>query len=590
MCDLQEERSEMSSPVESPAFASSGIAGLDDILTGGFVRRRLYLVEGVPGSGKTTFALQFLLAGVASGESVLYVTLSETAEELRSVADSHGWSLDGIVIRELTPPEAALEAEHQNTLFHPSELELAATTRLVLEDVERLKPTRVVFDSLSELRLLAGSALRYRRQILALKQFFATRECTIMLLDDMTASDHDLQMQSIAHAVVLLEQLHPEYGAERRRLRVVKYRGVNFRGGFHDYVIRRGGLVVFPRLVAAEHRQLTRRATLPTSIAELDTLLGGGIEEGTSTLIVGAAGTGKSTLAAQFASAAASRGDHAALFVFDESPSTLLSRCDELEVALSEHVGAGRITVEQVDPAERTPGEFTNLIRTAVTDRHAKVVVIDSLNGYLNAMPAERHLTIQLHELLMYLGQLGVATVLVGTQQGLIGSNMTSTVDAGQGSEFVLELPVVSGPPDVTHRGSAPLRAFPRRRILVVDDNKDAAESLGELLSALGAIVAVVHGGLAALAQMDAFRPDAVVLDIGMPGMDGYEVARRVRASPAHRHVLLIALTGWGQEHDRRRSEAAGFDHHVVKPPDIDRLRQLFVDGSSPAAAPAPAH
>jgi len=423
-----------------PAVASSGIEGLDDILTVGFVRRRLYLVEGMPGSGKTTLALQFLMAGVAAGETVLYVTLSETAEELRSVAQSHGWSLDGIEIRELTPPEAALDLEEQNTLFHPSEIELASTTKLILDDAERLRPSRVVFDSLSELRLLAGSALRYRRQILGLKQFFSTRDCTVMLLDDMTATSHDLQMQSIAHGVIFLEQLHPEYGAERRRLRVVKYRGVKFRGGFHDYVIERGGLMVFPRLVAAEHRQDTTRAKLASDIPELDALLGGGIEEGTSTLIVGAAGTGKSTLAAQFAAAAAARGDHAALFVFDESPATLLSRCEQLKVDLPRHLAAGLISLQQVDPAELAPGEFTHLIRKAVTEDRARVVIIDSLNGYLNAMPAERYLTIQLHELLMYLGQMGVATILVGAQQGLIGSQMTTPVDASYLADAVILL------------------------------------------------------------------------------------------------------------------------------------------------------
>jgi circadian clock protein KaiC len=424
---------------DGAAVASSGIEGLDDILSGGFVRRRLYLVEGVPGSGKTTLALQFLMAGARAGESVLYVTLSETAEELRSVADSHGWSLDNVAIRELTPSEASLDVDEQNTLFHPSEVELASTTKLILEDVERLKPVRVVFDSLSELRLLAGTPLRYRRQILGLKQFFATRDCTVILLDDMTSVDHDLQVQSIAHGVVLLEQLNPEYGSERRRLRVVKYRGVKFRGGFHDYVIDRGGIVVFPRLVAAEHRQTTSRAKLPSDIPELDALLGGGIEEGTSTLIVGAAGTGKSTLAAQFAAAAAARGDQAALFVFDESPSTLLARCEQLNVDLAEALASGRVSLQQVDPAELTPGEFTHRIRRAVKDG-AKIVVIDSLNGYLNAMPAERHLTIQLHELLMYLGQMSVATILVGAQAGLVGSQMTTPVDASYLADAVVLL------------------------------------------------------------------------------------------------------------------------------------------------------
>jgi circadian clock protein KaiC len=336
--------------------ASTGVPGLDDILAGGLSRRRLYLVQGVPGSGKTTLALQYLLDGVKNGESVLYVTLSETDEEIRAVAESHGWQLDGIEIRELTPAEGELAADEQNTMFHPSEVELAATTKLILDDVERLRPTRVVFDSLSELRLLAGSPLRYRRQILALKQYLATRQCTVMLLDDLTATAHDPQMQSIAHGVLLLEQLNPEYGSDRRRLRVVKYRGVSFRGGYHDYVIHHGGLQVFPRLVAAEHRQVTSRAKLASQIVALDQLLGGGIEEGTSTLIVGAAGTGKSTLAAQFAAAAASRGERSAFFVFDESPATLLTRCAQLDVDLAGHVADGMITLQQIDPAELTPG------------------------------------------------------------------------------------------------------------------------------------------------------------------------------------------------------------------------------------------
>jgi circadian clock protein KaiC len=419
--------------------ASTGIRGLDDVLAGGLTRDRMYLVEGVPGSGKTTVALQFLTAGARAGESVLYVTLSETQEELESVAESHGWNLDGITVRELMPTEADLDPDEQNTMFYPSEVELATTTQRVLQDVERLKPTRVVFDSLSELRLLAGNALRYRRQILALKQFFATRQCTVMLLDDLTASDHDLQMQSLAHGVVLLEHLNPEYGAERRRLRVVKYRGVRFRGGYHDYVIQTGGIEVFPRLVAAEHRRNTSRTQFSSDIPELDALLGGGIEEGTSMLIIGAPGTGKSTLAAQFAAAAARRGQPAAMYAFDESAETLLSRCKVLDIDLSTHGDSGAFALQQIDPAELTPGEFSHKVRTAV-EGGAKLVVIDSLNGYMNSMPEERFLTVHLHELLMYLNQQGVVTILIGAHRGLIGSQMSAPIDASYLADAVLLL------------------------------------------------------------------------------------------------------------------------------------------------------
>lgn len=421
-------------------MASTGIPGLDDVLTGGFARRRLYLVEGVPGSGKTTLAMQFLMAGAEAGEVVLYVTLSETVDELRAVSDSHGWRLDGVAVRELNSSETALEPDDQNTMFHPSEVELAAAVRPILEDVERLKPTRIVLDSLSELRLLGGSALRYRRQILALKQFFATRNCTVLLLDDLTASDHDLQVRSLAHGVLLLEQLNPEYGAERRRLRVVKYRGVHFRGGYHDYVIHRGGLKVFPRLVASEHRASGRRQQLASGLPALDSLMGGGMEEGTSTLVVGAAGTGKSTLAAQFATAAAGRGQRGAIFVFDESPETLLLRCEALGIDLAGHVERGTIELRQIDPAELTPGEFVHAIRTAVQERQAKMIVIDSLNGYLNAMPEERFLITQLHELLTFLSQQGVATILISAHQGLVGAAMTSAIDASYLADAVVLL------------------------------------------------------------------------------------------------------------------------------------------------------
>jgi circadian clock protein KaiC len=419
-------------------IVSIGIAGLDDVLGGGLQRRRLYLVEGVPGSGKTTLALQFLLAAASRGETVLYVTLSETTEELRSVAASHGWDLDQIVVRELTPTEGLLDPDEQSTMFHPSELELAATTRQILADVERINPSCIVFDSLSELRLMAGSALRYRRQILALKQYFAARGCTVMLLDDMTASDHDLQVQSIAHAVVLLEQLNPEYGTDRRRLRIVKYRGMAFRGGYHDYTIRRGGLQVFPRLVAAEHRQVQRREKLASGIPALDKLTGGGLDQGTSTLIVGSAGTGKSTLTAQFVAEAARRGQNAAMFTFDESPATLLIRAKELDIPLAEGVEAGRVTIRYVDPAELSPGELIHEVRTQVEERDAALIVIDSLNGYLNAMPGERFLAIQLHELLAYLSQRNVATILVSAHQGLLGGPMIATVDASYLADAVI--------------------------------------------------------------------------------------------------------------------------------------------------------
>jgi circadian clock protein KaiC len=421
-------------------IAASGVIGLDDVLGGGFTPRRLYLIEGVPGSGKTTLAMQFLLEGVRSGEQVLYVTLSETKEELEDTARSHGWSLDGMAMREVVPSEASLHDDEQYTMFHPSEVELNETTKKILDEVERRKPQRVAFDSLSELRLLAGNPLRYRRQILALKQYFAGRNCTVLLLDDMTSSDRDLQVQSISHGVILHDQLNPAYGADRRRLRVVKYRGRRFRGGYHDYEIVRGGLFVFPRLVAAEHRSLHGHQRLSTGIQTLDDLLGGGIESGTSTLIAGAAGTGKSSLAAQFAAAAGARGERAVMFIFDEGQNTLMSRAAGLGIELKKHVDSGSITVVPVDPAELSPGEFCHKIQSAVEKHKASVLVIDSLNGYLNAMPGERNLIIQLHEMLMYLGQQNVASLLISAHQGLIGPNMISPVDATYLADSVILL------------------------------------------------------------------------------------------------------------------------------------------------------
>jgi circadian clock protein KaiC len=421
----------------TPALVSTGIDGLDDVLGGGLQRRRLYLVEGVPGSGKTTLALQFLLSAVGRGETVLYVTLSETLEELNAVAASHGWNLKGIVVHEMMPNEGVLDPDEQSTMFHPSEIELAQATRAILADVDRYNPTCVVIDSLSEMRMLSGTPLRHRRQILALKQYFASRGCIVILLDDMTGADADVQVQSIVHAVLRLEQLNPEYGADRRRLRVVKYRAQQFRGGYHDYTVRRGGLQVFPRLVAAEHRTAVPRGTLRSDIAELDALLGGGLEQGTSTLLVGAAGTGKSTLAAQFAAAAAGRGERTAFFIFDEVPATLLDRADHLGIPLRKAADDGMVTIRPVDPAEFSPGELVHLVRLAVERDSISLVIIDSLNGYLNAMPGERHLITQLHEMLAYLSQRNVATILVSAHQGLIGA-MTASVDATYLADAVL--------------------------------------------------------------------------------------------------------------------------------------------------------
>jgi circadian clock protein KaiC len=419
---------------------STGIRGLDHVLGGGLTPHRLYLVEGDPGSGKTTLALQFLLEGARLGEPGLYVSLSETREELEAVAASHGWDISGVGVCELAAPEEMLRPEAQYTMFHPSEVELSDTTRAVLDQVEKLKPRRVAFDSLSEMRLLAQNPLRYRRQILALKQFFIGRSCTVVLLDNRTSNDPDRQLRTIAHGVFALEQLAPEYGAARRRLRVVKMRGVEYRGGYHDFVIKKGGLRVFPRLIAAEHHISFEHETIPSGVTAIDKLLGGGLDRGTSTLLVGPAGTGKSSLATQYVAAAAERGHASAIFTFDESLNTLLKRSEGLGIPIADHIKSGLVEARQVDPAELSPGEFADLVQCAVEERHARVVVIDSLNGYLNAMPDERYLTAQLHELLTYLGQRGVTTLMIVAQHGLLGTAMQTAVDASYLADGVIVL------------------------------------------------------------------------------------------------------------------------------------------------------
>ncbi len=418
---------------------STGIAGLDDILCGGLDADRLYLIEGEPGTGKTTLGLQFLIEGAKRGEKGLYVTLSESERELRLVAKRHGWTLEGISIFELVPPATVLDPEKELTLFHPAELELSETSKLIFDRVTEVEPTRVVFDSLSEMRLLAQNSLRYRRQILALKHFFAGRRCTVLLLDDLSSTEHDLQLHSIAHGVVTLQQLALDYGAERRRLRVKKMRGIDFRGGYHDFVIETGGIKIFPRLVAAEHHKAFLGELTTSGVRELDTLLGGGLERGTSALLVGGAGVGKSSIAVTYAVGAARRGERVAMFAFDEGLGTLFARAAALGINLQEYVDQGLITVRQIDPAEMSPGEFTHLVRDEVEHRNIRVLLIDSLNGYLNAMPDERFLVLQMHELLSYLNQLGALTIMVLAQHGLVGQ-MQTPIDLSYLSDAVIML------------------------------------------------------------------------------------------------------------------------------------------------------
>jgi circadian clock protein KaiC len=419
--------------------AATGIAGLDDILGGGLKRDRVYLFEGSPGTGKTTTALSFLIAGAAAGERVLYVTLSETEEELRDTAASHGWTLEGVEVFELAPPENLLDEQQQQSLLYSSDLELGETTRLILEAVERTRPSRVVIDSLSEIRLLAQGSLRYRRQVLSLKHYFAKHGATVVLLDDLTAEIADKTVHSVAHGVVRLEELAPEYGAERRRVRVTKYRGRKFRGGYHDFTIKTGGLEVYPRLVSGEHRTVFDRSPLRSGIHGLDDLLGGGVERGTACLILGPAGTGKSLLALQFAVCAIARGEKAALFVFDEELGLLFERTKSFGFDLEALRASESLIIEQVDAAELSPGEFSARVRDCVDKSGAKTVIVDSLNGYQAAMPHEQYLLLHIHELLQFLNRQGASTFLTVAQHGLVGE-MKSPVDVTYLADTVLLL------------------------------------------------------------------------------------------------------------------------------------------------------
>ncbi|HWC73369.1 MAG TPA: ATPase domain-containing protein [Gemmatimonadales bacterium] len=430
----------MATALETRRLQATGVPGFDDVLSGGFVPGDLYAIEGDTGAGKTTLCLQFLISGAAQGEKCLMVTLSESAADVRAMAKAHGWSLEGIEIVELSAASEQISQGGHYTMFHPSEVELNEATRAIIAAAERVKPTRAVLDSVGELRLLAQSPLRYRRQALALRQFFKRAGCTLLMIDDPRSENIEMAIGSIASGIISLHRETTDYGAFRRRLQVVKMRGREVREGLHDFRIRHGGLDVFPRLVAAEHTTSYARESVKSGITGIDDLLGGGLARGTSTLFLGPAGTGKSSLAAQYARAATARGDHAAIFLFDENIATFLERSAGLGFDAEEVVRKGKLTLRQIDPAELSPGELAHYVRTVVEEHDTRVVVIDSLTGYLNAMPNEHLLALHLHELLTYLAQQGVTTILVMAQHGLIGNERGAPLDASYLADAVVLL------------------------------------------------------------------------------------------------------------------------------------------------------
>lgn len=420
------------------ARLKTGIAGLDDILHGGLQGGHVYLVDGDPGTGKTTLGLQFLLQGVANGEPALYITLAESRDELESVAQSHGFDLSKIEVFEVKPPELETMGSDQYTVFHPSEVELIDVMQNILTKVEKFKAGRIVFDSMSEVRMLARDPLRYRRQILSLKQFFVGRNSTVLLLDDRTGDRSDMQLQSICHGAIRMEALPREYGPLRRQLQVLKLRATRFREGHHDYKIEKGGLRVYPRLISAEHHpDDINREDLPSGIAELDKIFGGGIGRGTTSLFIGPAGSGKSSIATKYLVSAAERKERGMMFTSDETVESLLIRSRGLGIPLDEHCESHMIDLQKIDPAALSPGEFIARIRKDVEEKNCRVVVIDSVNGLLQAMPGQA-MMVQLHELFSYLSHMGVNTFLIMAQFGILGTQMGSPIDVSYLADNVL--------------------------------------------------------------------------------------------------------------------------------------------------------